>query len=154
VTATTRALSVLPAELPAAVERLQADLKAGAREVRRLQEESAGLLAERLRGQAPTINGVRSVLLTQLGWDAAALKTLAAAIVIESGCVVVLTGDGPPTPVVVARSADVGVDAGAWIKRATGELGGRGGGRPEMAQGGLDAAPEQVIAFARRTLAP
>jgi alanyl-tRNA synthetase len=154
VTATTRALSVLPAELPAAVERLQADLKAGAREVRRLQEESAGLLAERLRGQAPTINGVRSVLLTQPGWDAAALKTLAAAIVIESGCVVVLTGDGPPTPVVVARSADVGVDAGAWIKRATGELGGRGGGRPEMAQGGLDAAPEQVIAFARRTLAP
>jgi alanyl-tRNA synthetase len=78
---------------------------------------------------------------------------LASAIVSESGLVVVLTGDGQPTPVVVARSADVDLDAGAWMKRATAELGGRGGGRPESAQGGLDARPERVLDFARQTLA-
>jgi alanyl-tRNA synthetase len=80
------------------------------------------------------------------------LKTLASAIVSEPGYVVVLTGDGKPVPVVAARSADVAFDAGAWIKQAATALGGRGGGRPEMAQGGMDATPEQVLDFARRTL--
>ena len=80
------------------------------------------------------------------------MKTLASAIVSEPGYVVVLTGDGRPVPVVAARSADVAFDAGAWIKEATTALGGRGGGRSELAQGGLDATPEQVLDFARRTL--
>ena len=77
---------------------------------------------------------------------------MAAAIVGEPGFVVVLTGEGHPTPVVVARSADVAVDAGAWMKRATAALGGRGGGRPEMAQGGLDADSERILDFARQSL--
>ena len=80
------------------------------------------------------------------------MKTLASAIVSEPGYVVVLTGDGRPVPVVAARSADVAFDAGAWIKEATTALGGRGGGRSELAQGGMDATPEQVLDFARRTL--
>ena len=53
---------------------------------------------------------------------------------------------------VVARSSDVEIDLGAWMKRATAELGGRGGGRPELAQGGLAADAERVLAFARSTL--
>jgi len=70
----------------------------------------------------------------------------------EPGYLVVLTGDGKPVPVVAARSADVVFDAGTWIKQATTTLGGRGGGRPELAQGGIDATPEQVLDFARRSL--
>jgi alanyl-tRNA synthetase len=38
------------------------------------------------------------------------------------------------------------------MKRAASELGGRGGGRPEAAQGGLDASPERILEFARATL--
>jgi alanyl-tRNA synthetase len=152
VAAATRALSVLPAELPAAIERLQADLKSSARDVRRLQEELALHQAVRLREEATTIGPYRGVLTTRPGWDAAALRTLAAAIVSEPGLIVVLTGDGRPTPVVMARSADVAADAGAWIKRATAELGGRGGGRPELAQGGLEAAPDRILEFARHTI--
>jgi alanyl-tRNA synthetase len=143
---------VLPAELPAAIERLQADLKSSARDVRRLQEELALHQAVRLREEATTIGPYRGVLTTRPGWDAAALKTLAAAIVSEPGLIVVLTGDDRPTPVVIARSADVAADAGAWIKRATAELGGRGGGRPELAQGGLEAAPDRILEFARHTI--
>jgi alanyl-tRNA synthetase len=152
VAAATRALSVLPAELPAAIERLQADLKSSARDVRRLQEELALHQAVRLREEATTIGPYRGVLTTRPGWDAAALKTLAAAIVSEPGLIVVLTGDGRPTPVVMARSADVAADAGAWIKRATAELGGRGGGRPELAQAGLEAGPDRILEFARTTI--
>jgi alanyl-tRNA synthetase len=94
----------------------------------------------------------RGVLMDQPGSDAAALKFLAAAVVSEPGFVVVLTGSGQPVPVVVARSADVDLDAGAWMTQATTVLGGRGGGRPEFAQGGLAATPEVVLAFARQTL--
>ena len=148
----TRALSVLPAELVPAIGRLQADLKAGSRDAKRLQEELAAFRAEKLCENAPTIGPVRSVLSQQPGSDAAALKTMAVAIVGKPGFVVVLTGEGHPTPVVVARSAGVAVDAGAWMKRATTELGGRGGGRPEMAQGGLEADPVRILEFARQSL--
>jgi len=39
------------------------------------------------------------------------------------------------------------------MKGATAALGGRGGGRPEAAQGGVAAAPEAVVEYARKTLA-
>jgi alanyl-tRNA synthetase len=53
----------------------------------------------------------------------------------------------------VARSADAGVDAGALIKALTTVLGGRGGGRPELAQGGVTAEPAAILARAREELA-
>jgi alanyl-tRNA synthetase len=49
---------------------------------------------------------------------------------------------------VVARAADVAFDAGACVKQITAALGGRGGGRPELAQGAA-ADPATVLAFAR-----
>jgi alanyl-tRNA synthetase len=152
VTTATRTLSVLPGEVGGAIERLQTELKEAARTIKRLQEELAGFRAVDLRTKAETIGPYRGVLMSHPGQDAAALKSLAAAIVSEPGLIVVFTGDGRPTPVVIARSMDVALDAGAWMKRATTELGGRGGGRPEQAQGGIEAAPQLVLDFARRTL--
>ena len=72
------------------------------------------------------------------------------AIVAAPGVLAILVGDGQPAPVVVARSRDIGFDAGAWMKRAAAQLGGRGGGRPEQAQGGLTAPAETIVAFARQ----
>lgn len=152
VTAVTRALSLGAAEIPGAIERWQGEVKDLQRTVRRLEEELAAFRAAGLREGAETIGRYRGVLLARPGSDAAALKTLAAALVSEPGLVVVLTGDGHPVPVVVARSADVDLDAGAWMKRATSVLGGRGGGRPELAQGGLTASSADVLVFARQAL--
>ena len=152
VVAATRALSVLPSEVEGAIGRLQSEAREKERELRRIQEAMATLRAGVLRHSAPTLGRVRGVLLTEPGLDAAALKVLASAVVSEPGFVAVITGDAKPTPVVVARSADVALDAGAWMKRATAELGGRGGGRPEAAQGGLDAGPERILEFARATI--
>jgi len=153
VTAATRVLSVAPSELASGIERLQTELKEAGREVRRLREDVAVWRAGELRQQGETVGPYRGVLMAIPGWDATALRSLATAIVSEPGFVVVLTGDGQPVPVVVARSGDVDVDAGAWLKRATLELGGRGGGRPELAQGGLGAEAARILAFARQTLA-
>jgi len=149
----TRVLSVAAEDLVGTIERLQGDHRERGRQLRRLQEELASATAERLRAEAETIGGLRGVLRHEPGYDGAALKTLAAAIVSGPGIVAVLVGDGEPAPVVVARSADVPVDAGAVVKALLAELGGRGGGRPELAQGGVAAAPAVVVAGARRYLA-
>ena len=152
VTSATRVLSVHPAELAGGIERLQAEAKEHGRTIKRLQTELADFQAAALRAAATTMGPYRGVLRTQPGADAVALKTLAQAIVSEPGMIVVLVGDGSPAPLVVARSANVDMDAGAWLKLAVAELGGRGGGRPEMAQGGVAAAADAVLDFARRTL--
>jgi alanyl-tRNA synthetase len=152
VTAATRAASVSAGEVAPAIERLLAESKESARAIRRLQEEVAVSRAAALRAEAQTTGPSRLVIKAIPGWDAAALKVLAAAVVSEPGLVVVLVGDGQPAPVVVARSADVTFDAGAWMKRATAELGGRGGGRPELAQGGIQADAARIITFASNTM--
>jgi alanyl-tRNA synthetase len=54
--------------------------------------------------------------------------------------------------VVIARSGDVDFDAAGWLKQAAATLGGRGGGRAELAQGGLGASPQRVLEYARDTL--
>jgi alanyl-tRNA synthetase len=148
----TRSLSVAAAEITPTIERLRADAKEQSRLVRQLQEETAAHRAVALRKNAETIGGYRVVLREEPGWDAAALKTLALAVVSEPGLVAILVGSGRPVPAVMARSSDVGFDANACMGRATASLGGRGGGRPELAQGGLAADGPQVLTFLRQAL--
>jgi alanyl-tRNA synthetase len=84
------------------------------------------------------------------GWDMVGLKTIATMIVARPGHVAVLVGSGPPASVVAARASDVKVDAAAIVRAVTARFGGKGGGRPELAQGGgLDAA---VVQFVRAEL--
>jgi alanyl-tRNA synthetase len=53
-------------------------------------------------------------------------------------------------PIVVARAADAAVDAGAVLKQLVQRHGGKGGGRPELAQGGgLTGAAADVLQSAR-----
>jgi len=139
-------------ELPAAIERLQTEAKSAARTERRLLDELTAYRAAELRARAETVRGGRGVLITAPGADAGALKALAAAIVAEPGFLAVLVGDGQPAPVIAARSADVTFDAAAWLKQAVARFGGRGGGRPEVAQGGLPASADDVLAFARESM--
>jgi len=140
------------AELPAAIERLQTEARDAARTERRLLEELTGYRAAEFRGRAETVRGGRGVLRAAPGADAGALKALAAAIVAEPGFLAVLVGDGQPAPVIAARSADVTFDAAAWVKQAVARFGGRGGGRAEMAQGGLPASADDVLTFARESM--
>ncbi len=148
----TRQLSVARHEIPEAIERLQADVKASKRAVVQLQEQLAQHLGAELRASAVQIGSVRAVLREQAGWDQAALKMLASAVVSEPGYVVVMVGDGEPRPVVAARSKDVAFDCGAFIKSATAALGGKGGGRPELAQGGITASTDAILSAATKAL--
>jgi alanyl-tRNA synthetase len=53
---------------------------------------------------------------------------------------------------VVACSPDVPVDANVVLQQLTHRFGGRGGGKPGLAQGGGLAAPAQEVASAAWTL--
>jgi len=87
------------------------------------------------------------------GWEAQGLKALAAAITGDGGAVAALVSAPSPSLVVVARSADVRLDAGTVLKALTGRFGGRGGGRPELAQGGgLVGVPAEMAAAARELM--
>lgn len=151
-TAAARLAGAAPADVPSAIERMQAELKETRKTIRDLEDTLTRFRAAELRAGAETIGGYRAVLTVQPALDGGALKRLAAEIVQAPGLVAILAGTGQPVPVVVARSEDVPFDAGAWLERAIAALGGRGGGRPEQAQGGIAAGGEEIVTFARETL--
>ncbi len=153
VTAATRLLSVLPGELNPAIARLQEEARDLRRSQRDQQSELAGFRAAALASSAETIGAHRAVLAAIPGADGNALKALATAIAAQPGLVAVLVGDARPAVAVVARSADVGLDAAALFKALVGRFGGKGGGRPELAQGGgLDASSDAILDAARAAL--
>jgi len=145
-------LTVAPEEIGAAVERLQAESRANQKALRQLREAAAAQEAGALAAAAEDIGAFRRAIVTRAGWDLASLKILATAIAAHPGCVAVVMGDDTPVPVIVARAGDVSFDAAAWIKAVTTALGGRGGGRPELAQGGVAASVDKVLAFAQESV--
>ena len=55
-----------------------------------------------------------------------------------------------PALVVVARAPDVAVDAAAVLKALIARFGGKGGGKPDLAQGGgLTGDVNEIVAAAR-----
>ena len=150
VSAAGRLLSTGADDLPAAVERLQADNKDVRRRVKELQETLARHEAGRLAGEAVGPAGAQVVIAAVDGWDAGGLKAIAAAIAERPGHAAILAAGPPPVAVAVARAADARLDAGATVRALTAKFGGKGGGRPELAQGGgLNASAADVAAFAR-----
>ncbi|MSO48466.1 MAG: alanyl-tRNA editing protein [Acidobacteria bacterium] len=149
VTGLVRQLTVAPPEIGSAIERLQTDSRANQKVIRQLRIAAAEHEAAQLVVAAEDVGPFRRVLVSSADSDIDVLKTLASAIAAHAGCVAVVIGDGTPVPVVVARAADVAFDAGAWVKQLTAACGGRGGGRPEMAQGGVSGSAAEIVAFAR-----
>ena len=148
-----RVLSVLPHELPSAVERAQLDSKDLRKTVSRLQGELAGHEASRLLEDAALVGDRRVVVQALEGWDAAGLKAIASSLVAQSGVVAVLVSAGNPIAVVVARSQDAALDSSKGLRMLLDRFGGRGGGRPELAQGaGLAGTIEDILAAAREVV--
>ena len=150
VTGSVRALSVLPGELAAAVERMQREARELRRTIKVMQESLAAHEAARLLAAGSPVGGVRLVVDALDGWDAAGLKAVAVAMTAAGRAAVVLVTATSPLSVVVARSHDVAVDANATLRELVGRFGGRGGGKPDLAQGGgLTASPRDVTSAAR-----
>jgi alanyl-tRNA synthetase len=140
-----RLLSVQTGELHEAVERLQSDAREARLQTKALQEQLVALDADSLRRSAVDMGGRRVVVAARAA-DAQTLKLLAQAIAGADGPAVLLVSQSRPALVVVARGGQSGVDANAVVKSLIARFGGRGGGRPELAQaGGLDADVEALL---------
>jgi alanyl-tRNA synthetase len=152
---TVRHLSVLPAELPGAIERLQQEHKQLRKDVARLQQSLAVHEAERLFAEAESFDGdIRVVLCSLDGWDAAGLRAIATAVTAHPRVVTVLLSSSAPYAAAVARSGDVAVDSNSVLKTMMASHGGRGGGKLDLAQGaGLTGELSAIIETARTAIA-
>ena len=129
-------------EVPVQVERLQEELKRTRREADDLRMKIAsGAANPSANGdEAREVAGVRVVAREASGLDAAGMRQLSDTLLarIKSGVVVLgRTGDGKVS-LIVRTSADLSkrVPAGQVIKELAPMVGGRGGGKPDMAEGG------------------
>jgi alanyl-tRNA synthetase len=127
------AMSCGPSDVPGAVERLRGDLK-DARVARRLLgERAAGAIAAELAADATG----RIVAVLDAG-DRELLRAVAARLTERPEAVALLAvreGDG--LAVLAARGSASSFDCGALVKRVAAAAGGKGGGRPERAEGKL-----------------
>ena len=150
--AAVRVLSVSPGEVPESIERLQRDVKEQRRELLVRQNELARYRADELAAAAEETPRGRLVM-KAIDADANGLKGLASAVTAHPGLIAVLISTTTPALIVIARSPDVDVRANEILSALTTTFGGRGGGKPDLAQGGgLNGAPEDILATARRLI--
>lgn len=122
------------------------------RELEALKAKAASGATSDLAGSAVDVDGVR-VLATRLeGVDAKALRDAVDRLKQQLGdAVIVLAGasDGKAALVAgVSGSAAGKVKAGELLSHVAGQIGGKGGGRPDLAQGGGDDVPALLPALA------
>jgi alanyl-tRNA synthetase len=136
VAASVRLVSVLPAELPAGIERLQAEMKDSRRSLKDLQGRLAAYEGLSLADQSEPFGPFHAVIAAVEGWDQNGLKTLTSAITTRPGYLAALFSATSPSAAVIARAPDVAIDCALILKKLIERFGGKGGGRPDLAQGG------------------
>lgn len=145
-----RLLSVLPDELPSAIEKLQTAGRNQQKSQEGLYERLAAHEAASLASSAEKVGAANVVTAAVSGWDANGLKKLASSIAAKPATIAVLLTNESPTLVVVARSQDLSLDTGAILKVLIDQFGGRGGGKGAMAQGGGLVGDSRAILDAAR----
>jgi len=130
--------------VPAQVEQLRAT--EGAR--RKLEEEVAGYRARaRWEATTPDADGVRWIVERRATGGAEDLRAFAVAASNLPGTVYAAAFEEPRS-LLVACSADSGVEAGKRVKEALASAGGKGGGSPRLAQGSVPDADSLRAAWA------
>lgn len=127
------------------------------KEIERLTAKLASARSEDLLNQVIEVEGVRVVAARLEGVEAKALRDSIDQLKnkLGSGVVVLITAQGEKVSVAAGVSKDLTgrVKAGDLVRELAGQLGGKGGGRPDMAQGGgsnvaaIPAALEAVPAL-------
>ncbi len=106
---------------------------------RALEGDARRLLAEsRGDGPAPTTDSPAVVVASLQDWPPSDLRMLASTLVSLAPCVALLGSRADKAHLVFAQSEGLRHDIPALLKSAVLELGGRGGGRGNLAQGGGD----------------
>ena len=144
-----RELKVQSEELPERISQLSERLKAAEKEIEGLRKAQLTARASEIIDSATEVNGIKTITL-QLPDDTSGgdLRTVATDIrnrMKDTAAVIVLgavdKGKFPFIAAATGKAVDQGVKAGDIVKRLGEYVNGRGGGKPDMAQGS-GTAPE------------
>jgi len=126
-------------DVGSAVAKLRGELKARMDTLSTTRGELVELLAARvLAAHPPDASGTTRIVLLRERDDVPMLRTLAGRLAARPDVVAFCASPeerGGDLSVVVQRGSGVSFDCGAWLKGAAARHGGRGGGRPERAEG-------------------
>jgi alanyl-tRNA synthetase len=125
-------------EVPQQIRRTLDDAKTASKRQQALLEELAELLAAQLVSQAQPQSGRKIIVQVMADRDAAFAKLLAQKIAKHENAVALLASTAAEPTLVFAQSPGLPFNMGALMKQAVTELGGRGGGGRDFAQGGAD----------------
>jgi alanyl-tRNA synthetase len=153
------ALKSSPDEAPQRVAQILDGVKSLEKEVATLKGKLASAAGGDLVSQAKEINGVKVLAALLPGADAKTLRDTLDQVKNKLGSAVVLLAavDGEKVVLAAGVTQDLTArfKAGELLSRAAAAVGGKGGGRPDMAQGGgtNPAAVPQALALAEQYVA-
>ena len=144
-------LKVPVPDLPSRLNSLTKELKALKRQA---ATNKPDISIDELLNSAEEVDGVRIVIADTKGCDAAAMRQCIDQLRRKASPIAVLLGssDNGKVTLVAGISREVeskGVSAGSWIREPASLVGGRGGGRPDLAQAGGKLSTKLPEALAR-----
>jgi alanyl-tRNA synthetase len=149
-------------ELPARLAQIMDNVKAMEKEIARLKSKLASSAGSDLAAQAQDIAGAKVLAVSIDGADVASLRGTMDQLknTLKSAAIVLASVDGGKVTLIAGVTADLTgkVKAGELVNHVAVQVGGKGGGRPDMAQAGgtdpsgLPKALESVAAFVQSKL--
>jgi len=125
-------------DVPQQVRKSLDEIKSLRKQREQSQEELAAAQAAALLAETPEASGRKLIVRTYVERDMNSLKLLAQQLIRQSqNAVVLLAARSPQPSLIFAQSSGQPFDMGALMKETMTQLGGRGGGSRDMAQGGL-----------------
>ncbi|MBK4733204.1 alanine--tRNA ligase [Noviherbaspirillum pedocola] len=139
------ALKAQPEELTSRIHQVQDQVRQLERELNSLKAKMAASQGDELVNQAVDINGIKVLAATLNGADVAALRSTVDKLkdkLKSAAIVLAAVNDGKVSLIAgVTADATAKVKAGELVNFVAQQVGGKGGGRPDMAQaGGTDAS--------------
>ena len=132
-----------PEEIPARIDDALMRLKQAQKKLAKLQEESLLSRVGEIAASAKDIHGARVITFNAGEVSADSLRTLAQSVrqrLEDTSAVISIGGVAKDRPLVIVattqQARDGGLKAGELVKVAARTMGGGGGGRPDLAQGG------------------
>ena len=133
-------LKAQPQELTARIGQIQDHVKALEKELAKLKSKVASSQGDDLAGQAVDVKGVKLLVASLEGADGKTLRETLDKLKDKLKSAVILLGaaDGAKVSLIAGVTADLTgkIKAGELVNFVAQQVGGKGGGRPDMAQAG------------------
>jgi len=133
-------LKTAPAELTARLAQALEASRQGERELARLKSKLALSAGQDLASQAKQVAGITLLAARVEGTDAGGLREMLDSLKgqLKSAAIVLASVEGEKVSLIAGVTADLTarLKAGELVTHVAGQIGGKGGGRPDMAQGG------------------